>query len=52
MKKYLLTILSVICSITLFGQTSFNDEVLKLTYTVIDATNNYVEVKKTRTRIQ
>lgn len=46
MKKYLLTILSVICSITLFGQTSFNDDVLKLTYTVIDATNNYVEVKK------
>lgn len=46
MKKYLLTILSVICSITLFGQTSFNDDGLKLTFTVIDETNKYVEVKK------
>ena len=46
MKKYILTILSVICSITLFGQTSFHDDALKLTFTVIDAENNYVEVKK------
>ena len=46
MKKHILTILSVICSITLFGQTSFDVDSLKLTFTVIDATNNYVEVKK------
>lgn len=28
------------------GQTSFNDDGLKLTFTVIDETNHYVEVKK------
>lgn len=46
MKKYLLTLLSVIVSITLMGQEEFTDTSLRLTYTVIDANNHYVEVKK------
>lgn len=46
MKKYLLTLLSVIVSITLMGQEEFTDTSLRLTYTVIDADNHYVEVKK------
>ncbi len=46
MKKYLLTLLSIIFSITLMGQTTFNDTILPLTYRVIDVTNNYVSVKK------
>ena len=46
MKKYLLTLFSVIVSITLMGQTVFTDASLPLTYTVIDVTNNYVSVKK------
>lgn len=45
MKKYLLTLFSVIVSITLMGE-EFTDESLRLTYTVIDANNHYVEVKK------
>lgn len=44
MKKYLLTLFSVIVSITLMGQTTFDVE--QLTYTIIDVTNNYVSVKK------
>ncbi|MBQ2375535.1 MAG: leucine-rich repeat domain-containing protein [Bacteroidales bacterium] len=44
MKKYLLTLLSIIFSITLMGQTTF--DVGQLTYTIIDVTNNYVSVKK------
>lgn len=44
MKKYLLTLFSVIVSITLMGQTTF--DVGQLTYTIIDVTNNYVSVKK------
>ncbi len=43
MKKYLLTLFSVICSITLFGQ---EFSIGLLTYKVINSTNNYVEVKK------
>lgn len=46
MKKYLLTLLSIIFSITLMGQTVFTDTSLRLTYTVIDESNHYVEVKK------
>ena len=43
MKKYLLIILLVVSSVSLFGQ-SFS--IGLLTYTVVDATNKYVEVKK------
>jgi hypothetical protein len=46
MKKYLLTLFSVLVSVTLMGQTSFTDYSSRLTYTVIDAESNYVEVKK------
>lgn len=46
MKKYLLTLFSVIVSITLMGQDEFTDESLRLTYKVIDANKHYVEVKK------
>lgn len=45
MKKYLLTLFSVLVSVTLMGQ-EFTDASLRLTYTVIDANNHYVEVKK------
>lgn len=46
MKKYLLTLFSVIVSITLMGQEEFTDTSLRLTYTVIDPNDHYVEVKK------
>lgn len=46
MKKYLLTVLSVVFSITLMGQTEFTITSDSLTYTVINPTNNYVSVKR------